>query len=190
MLAGGGGAGGVVGIAKVDQVHWFSGQLRHKGVLRCARQVDQSGIGALGVGGAGVPGHDVGIHVNRVDGVHDGHAVAMAQDVEDVAAVALGTVGNEHLVVGHLQATVAEIAPGDGLAQEIVTLLRAVAAKRFASRHIISGAVQGGDGRSRQGFGNVTDPESDEAVGGVRVGFAEGLDASADLREEVTGLEF
>src|SRR5690606_29768863 len=88
LLTGGGGPGRVVRIAEVDQIHLLFGNGRDEIVFRCARQVDETAVGPAVVGFAGVAGHHIGVHVDRIDGIGDGDAVARPEDVENVAGVA------------------------------------------------------------------------------------------------------
>ena len=87
------GAGGVVGGAQVDDVDLALGQLGAKAVLCRGGHVDDVGptLG-LFVPLAGAAGHGVAVDVDGVDRVAHGHDVVEAEDVADVAAVALGAV--------------------------------------------------------------------------------------------------
>ncbi len=190
LIGGGGGAGGVVGGAEVDEVDGFFGDLRDESVRGVAREVADSLVGAMLIGGSGVSGHDVGIHVDGVDGVGDGDAVTVSEDVEDVGAIAFGAVGDKDLVVGDGESAFAEVVFRDGVAEEVVALFGAVAAEGFAGGHFVDGAVEGGDDGGGEGFGDVADAAADEAAGGFGVLVAELADASADFREEVAGFEF
>ena len=96
-------AGGVVGRAEVDEVDLPVGQRRVEAVLGGGGQVDQPAVAAAGVGGAGAAGHDVGVDVDRVDRVGHRHHVVDGEDLLHVARVALGAVGDEHLVGGDLR---------------------------------------------------------------------------------------
>ena len=86
-------------------------------------------------------GHDVGVDVDGVDGIHDGNAIVVAQDVEDVAAVALRSVGNEDLVVRHVETPVAVIVLGDRGAEKLVSLLGSVAVESPVGSHLVDGGV-------------------------------------------------
>ena len=157
---------------------------------RFARQINELRVSARFVGLAGVAGHHVRVHVNRINRVADGDFVFVAEDVEDVARVAFRAVADKNLVVGHVAAAVAEIILGDGGAQPFVALFRAVAFERFAHGHFVHGLVHGGDGGGRQRFGHVADAAADEALGGFGIRFAKNLHAPADFREKVAGFQF
>jgi hypothetical protein len=60
-----------------------------RGVLRHLAWWAEPVSGLTGIGLTGIAGHHVGIDVDRIDGIGDGDDVALAEDVEDVAAVAL-----------------------------------------------------------------------------------------------------
>jgi hypothetical protein len=134
-----------------------------------------------------VPGHDVRIDVDRIDRILNGDAVIRAEDVEDVAGVALGAVGDEDFVGRNVHTVGTVVVLGDGLAEEVVPLLRAVAAERLALRHLIDGRVHGRDAGGRQRLGDVADAEPDHL--GLRVRVGVGLHAARDLGEQVAGLE-
>ncbi|MFM1945042.1 MAG: hypothetical protein RI897_4024 [Verrucomicrobiota bacterium] len=135
-------------------------------------------------------GHDVGIHVDGVDGVHDRDSVGVTEDIEDIAGVAFGAVGHEDFVIGDLHAVVTVIVLGDGCAEELVTLFGAIATEGGALAHFVGSFMQRVDGGLGQGFCDVADPAADEFTGGVGVGFGECFDAPGDFGEEVAGFEF
>lgn len=190
LRARGDGTRGVVRRAKINDVRVLFRRLGDEAVGRRAGQIDQAGVGAVRVGVAGVAGHDVGIDIDRIDGVADGDFVLVPENVEDVAAIAFGAVADEDFVVGDFEAVVAEIVFGNGAAQEVVALLGAVAAEGGAARHFIDGAVQRRDDGGRERLGDIADAAADEAFGGVGVGVAEGFHAPADFGKEVAGFEF
>ena len=75
---------------------------------------------------AGASGHDVRIDIHGVDRVGNRDLDVLPEKLLDVAAVALGAVGNEDLVRSHIDAAILEVGFGDRLAQEAVTLFRTV----------------------------------------------------------------
>ena len=74
-------------MAKVNQIDLLTGHFGHESVLRGARQIDHSDRPRRPA--RSVAGHHVCIHIDRVNGVHDGDAILVAENVEDIAAVAL-----------------------------------------------------------------------------------------------------
>ncbi len=149
----------------------------------------QAGIRAAFVGIAGVAGHDVGVDVDRIHRVGDGDLVPRAEDVEDVAGVTLAAVGDENLIRFHVDAACLEIVLGDGVAQEVVALLRAVAAEGGAVAHFIHRLVHGRADGLGQRLGHIADAAADQALRGLGIGLREDLHAAGDFGEEVTGFE-
>src|SRR6185369_5746618 len=143
---------------------------------------------ALVVGLAGAADHDVGVVVDRVDRVADGHHVVQGEDVQDVGAVALGAVGDEHLL--GLQADTQRLVGflDDGVDQPVVALLRAVAGEMLGGAQVVHGVVEGLQHGRRQRAGHVADAQADDLGG--RVGLGEGAHAAADLGEQVAGFKF
>jgi hypothetical protein len=84
-----------------------------------------------------VPGHHVGVEVHGVDGVGDGDAALVAENIEDVRGVALGAVGHKNFIGGHIDAARLKVIIRNRLAQKIITVLRAVALKGFAVGHFV-----------------------------------------------------
>ena len=187
LLARGGGAGGVVGEAEVEQVDLAFGRGGDEAVGLVALEVDEAGVAAVG-GGASAAGHDVGVHVDRIDGV--GHAdgeAAGGEEFLEVAGVALGAVADEDLVRLDVGAAGLEVGLGDGLAQEVVAELGAVAAEGGVGAHFADGLLHGLDAGGREGASHVADAQANEA--GVGMGGGELADARGDRREQVRGLD-
>ena len=182
-------AGGVVRAAQVDDVDLALGQRRAEAVFSGGGHVGdvRPALGGLVVV-ARAAGHGVGVNVHGVHRVAHGHHVVDVEDVADVAAVGLGAVGDEDLVVGDVDAAVVEVALGDGGAQEVVALLGAVAVERLSLRHVLDGGVHGlNDGRRKRAR-HVTDAHLDELGLGVRLGVRGG--AARDFGEQVAAGEF
>src|SRR5690606_30946941 len=187
LLAGGDRAGGVVGEAEVDQVRGGRGDGGHVAVGGGGIEVADAGAAAVEVG-AGAAGHDVGIDIDRIHGVGDGESQAFGgEDFLDVAAVALGAVGDEDFVGGDRAAAGGEIVLGNGFAQEGVALLGAIALEGGAVGHLVHAGVEGLDAGLRQGLGDVADAEADDRL--VGIGGGEGVHALGDVGKEVAGLE-
>jgi len=186
----GDGAGRIVRRTQINHIHMPFGRLGDESVARFARQINQLRVSTGLIRFTGVTGHDVGVHINRINRVADGDFVFMAEDIEDIAGVAFGAVADKNFVVGHLATAVAEIVFGNGGPKPFVTLFRPVAAERLAHGHFVHGFVHRGDGGGRQWLGHVADAATDEALGGFRVGFAKNFYAPADFGKEITGLQF
>ena len=86
-----------------------------------------------------------------------------------------------------MDATRQEVVLQDGLAQEIVTLLRTVATESLSGRHLVDSLVHGlSDGRT-QWLGDIADAEADNV--GTRVHHLEGIDLLGNVSEQVIVLE-
>ena len=187
LLLGGNGPGGIVGEAEIDQVNRLTGNLRGKAVVGADRQIGQAPVTAAVIGVPGATSHHVAVHIHRINGVGDGHAVAIAKDVENVAAVALRAIGDEDLVGTDVAAASLEIVFGNRLPQPSVTLLRAVTVEAFGGAHRIDGALHRLAAGQGQRFGHIADSQTDQRS--VGVGGAEGLHPAADFGEQVARLE-
>ena len=44
-------------------------------------------------------GHDIGVNVDRVNGIDDRNPILMAENIQNIAAIAFGTVGDENLII-------------------------------------------------------------------------------------------
>ena len=183
---GGDGAGRVVREAEVDQVGGDRRHGRHVAVGGRALEVGDALVTAVDVG-AGAARHDVGVDVDRVNGVGNREADVVGEDFLDVAAVALRAVGDEDFVGVDLAAAGGVIVLLHGLAQERVTLLRAVALEGGALRHLVGRGMERLDAHRRQRLGDVTDAEADHRLG--RIGGDVGADALGDVAKEVGRLE-
>ena len=133
--------------------------------------------------------HHVRVDVDRIDRVGDRDAVLIAEDVENEAAVALRSVGDEDLVVSDLDAAISEVVLRNLLAQELVAFVRRIAAKGLTVAEFLDGRMHGINGSARQRLGHVADAAADEIVGGVRIAIGELLHAPADLGKEIAGLQ-
>ena len=71
-------------------------------------------VGAAIIGLTGTACHDIAVHIDRVDRVSHSDAVAFAKDVEDVAAVALGAIGDEDLFGADVATAGLEVVFGNG----------------------------------------------------------------------------
>ena len=184
----GDGAGRVVGEAQVDQVRRGGGDGGHIAVGGGAFEVGDAGVAAVEVG-AGAAGHDVGININRIHGVGDGKLEALGgEDFLDVAAVALGAVGDEDFVGVDLRAAGGIIVGGDQIAEERVALLGAVALEGGAVGHFFGATLERINANLRQGLGDIADAKADD--GFIGVGLSVGRHALGDVGEQIGRLQF
>ena len=189
MLARGRGTGGVIGVAQVYDIRLLRGESGHKIIFRGAREVNDAFILAGVIRVAGVTGHHVGIQIHGIHGVRDGNAVLVAEDIQDIGGIALGTIRNENLIGTDLYSSGGKIIFGDGFAQEFITQFRAVAAEGVAVGHFIDGGVKRLHAGGGQGLGHVANAAANQARGGVWVGLGKFVHTAANLGEEITGLQ-
>ncbi len=188
LLLGRHGAGRVVREAEVDHVHLLLRICREEAVFFGAGHVDQPLVVPLVVCIAGAADHDVGVVIDRVDRVADSDGVIHGEDVEDVGAVTLGAVGDEHLrglqvdaqrLVGFLD---------DGVDQEVVPLLRAVTHEGVLAGEVVHRVVERFENSRGKRLGHVTDPQADHLR--FRICGGEGAHAAPDLGEKVSCFKF
>ena len=173
----------VVRAAEVDHVDLFLRQVRCEVVLRRAGQIDDAFEVAVVLQRSRAAGHDVRVEVDRVNRVRDGDLVGRAEDLLDVAAVALRAVADENLIRRDLDAAVRVVVLDDGFRQEGVALLRAVAVERLSLGLIVDGLVHGLDADLRQRLRDIADAETDDV--GIRVCFFISSNAACDFSKEV-----
>ena len=177
-------AGGIVGEAQVDQVHLLLRDGGGEAVVRHAGHIDQ--VGPPACCRVVVPGparHGVGVHIDGVHRVAHRHHVVHTEDVPDVAAVALGAVGDEDLIGGDVHTPGPVVVLGNGLPQEVVALLRAVAVEPLGGGHLVHRPVHGGGDGGGQRPGHVADAQPDQLP--VRVGLAVGGHPPGDLGKQI-----
>ena len=105
----------------------------------------------------------------------------------EVAGVALGTVVDEDFVDAEADATRLEVVLQNGLAQEVIALLGAVASEAVGGGHLVDGLVHGLDDGGAERLGDVADTERDDV--GLGVHHLEGVDLLGDVGEQVVLLE-
>ena len=173
---------GVVGIAQVDDVRAGEGEVRHEVVFPRAGQIDEA-VPALFGQFSGTAGHDVGIHIDGVDRVHDRHRAVLGKEFLKIAQVAFGPVADEDLVRLEAHAARGVVLRHDGLAQEGIALLRPVAVEARGRAHLVHGLVESRDDGGDEGAAHVADAKADDAP--FRVFLAEGGDLAGDVGKEV-----
>ena len=181
---------GVVRIAEVNEIHFLLGNLRYETVLRIAGQIDQPAVEAVLIGLAGVSSHDIGIHIDRINRVHHRNAIVVTKDIQDVSAVAFGSIGNKNLIIRDLKPVRAVIVFRDGVPQKLIALLGAVSTKAAALAHFINSLVHGLANGHGERLGDISDTATNEAGRTFGVGVGKGFDAAIDLGKKVTSFEF
>ena len=112
---------------------------RQEVVLRCGGQVQNLAAG-----------HDVVVHVDWVDRVGNENRVVLAEQIQQVAQIAFGTVRNEDF--RHIQRNaVTGVIVLDGAAQELIALLAGdIAVEGALVALLLDGFVHGLGHRRRQ----------------------------------------
>ncbi len=183
---GGDGTGGIIRETKIDQIGGDAGHGGHIAVLRCAIEVGDAGVTTVDIG-ASAASHDIGIDVNRINRIGDGELDVGGEDFLDIAAIALGTVGDKNFVSLDLAATGGVVVLGDGFAQEGIALFGAIALESGALGHLVGGGVQRLDADGRKRLGDVANAEADDRLVGMSGDV--GADALGDVGEEIGGFE-
>ena len=102
-------AGRIVRKTKINQIDMFLRWLGNEIVFRCARQIDDPFVAAVFPGRPRVAGHHVGVDVNRINRIGERDFVLVAENIEDVTAIAFRSVGDKNFVVGNLDLAIAII---------------------------------------------------------------------------------
>ena len=182
-------ARGVVRAAQVDDVRTALGKRRAEAVFSGGGHVgDVRPALGFGIVVARAARHRVGVDVDGVYRVANGDDVVDIKDVADVAAVRLGAIGDEDLVVGDVDPACVEVLLRDDRSQEIVALLRAVAMEGLGASHVVDGGVHRLDDGRCERARHVADAHLDELRLGVRLGICGR--ATGDLGEEIAAREF
>ena len=177
-------ARGVVGQTKVDDVGPFGRKGGNEAVFRRAGQIDDARPApGLFVERPGSARHDIGIHINGVDGISHGNDAFPTEKLLKIPQIALCAVTDEDVRRIDLHATGGEIALRNGLTQKGVALFRAVAPEALGCGLLIHGLVQSRDDGRRQGAGHVSDAEADDL--GFRVRPLESLHLVRDVGKKI-----
>jgi len=156
LLAGVGGTGGVVGAADVDDVslHAVIGHPQEAVLLAGAAVNDLAAVG------------HVVVHIGGVNGVRHQNGVVHIKQAQHIGQVALGTIGDKDLVLSQLGAAACVVAL-NGLLQERIALLGAVAVEALLGAHLSGGILHGGDHALCQRLGHIADAQTDDLLFGV-----------------------
>ena len=132
---------------------------------------------------AGTADHGVGVDIDGIDGVGHGHGVIPSEQLLNVTRVALGTVVDEHLVAVEMDAARKEVVAQDGVAQEVVAVLGAVAAEGGFDSHLVGSLMHGLDDGGAKRLRDVANAKADDAHLGM-LGL-EGVNALGHIGEKV-----
>ena len=109
------------------------------------------------------------------------------QQFLEVTRIGLRTVINEDLVDIKVDATWQEVVLQDGLAQEVIALLRAIAVESLGGSHLVDSLMHSLSNGRTQRLGDVADAETDDV--GTWVHHLESVDLLGDVGEQVVVLE-
>ncbi len=194
LFAGDDGAGRIVWIAEIDDRWSLAGLLValwkawDEVILGVAWQVLDACPLAVGHEVTSAATHGVAIDVDRIDRIGHTERVLEAEDIADVAGIALGTVVDEDLVTLEGNATWREVIGDDGVLQERIAMLRTVATEGLAAGHLIDRLVQSLDDGWTQWLCDVADAETDDV--GLWMCGLECCYLLRDGGEEVAGRKF
>lgn len=149
-------AGWVVRRAQVDDVRFY-GFVRKGQKTVFSRRVHVDNLPAR---------HGVRIYIYGVDRVGHQYGIVRVKQIQDVADVALRAVTHENLTLLKLN-VVQHIVSFELCTQEVVALLRAVAAEGSSVRHFIDRAVQRGNNRRAQGLSYIAYSQADKLFIGM-----------------------
>ena len=151
-----GSTGGVVRGAEVDEVR-VDALVGH-------------GAEAVLLGGGSIDdlaaGHDVRVDIDGIHRVGDEDDVVLGEDVLQVRAVGLGTVGDEDLVRTDVHAE-ALVVVRDGFPDEVVTFIVGVALEALLVCEVLGAFLQRVDGRFAERERDIADAHADDGLVGV-----------------------
>ena len=88
--------------------------------------------------------------------------MATAQNVGEIACIALRTVIDEDFVCTDIYATGMVVVDGNGLAQELVSLFRTITTETFGTRLLLNRTVKGFYDSGGKRTGDIADAQTDE----------------------------
>ena len=173
---------GVVGVAEVDHIHPLIRNLRNEVVLGITGHVDHIRPTTVLLNTC-PPNHHIRVDIDGIDRIGDANGVVPAHQFLNISRITLGTVVDEHLVTVEMNAAREEVVLQDGITQEIVTLLRTVAAESLAGSHLVGSLMDGFNDGGCQRLGYITDAQTDHI--NLRVGGLEGIHLLGNISEQV-----
>ena len=151
-------------------------------VRSCSRLLEASAFKRR----TGAASHDVGVHVDRVDGIRHCHHSAFRKELLEVAKVRLCAISYEDLVRGNANAA-SHVFAHDSLAKEGVALFGTVAVKVFGAPHLVHCRVQCLDNSWHKGFCHIANAEAYDLLVGVCA--LVGLDPVGNIGKEIALLQ-
>ena len=163
------------------------GNSGHKIVLRVARTIGHAAPSAV-IEITGAAAHNVGVNINGINRVGDADGAVFSEDIAEVARVALRAVVDKNLVDVDIDAARRKVVVGDGLAQELVAVLRPVTPESFGVGLLVHGLMKGFDNCRGKRARHVADAEAYDICFGVR--FLKGVHPVSDVGKEIILLQF
>src|SRR5580704_11589382 len=178
--------GRIIWKAEIDEIDALLWNLRDKAVCFRTRKTKKPCVDAVLVCGPGVTGHYIGVDVNGVNRIDDCDSILMTENIQNIAAIAFGAVGNKDLIVGDIHAVFAVIVFRDRASEKFVALLRAVAAEGFPMCELIDRSMDCLDCRDGKRLGDVPDAAPDQSFSQLRMFVAKRAYSAGDLRKKVS----
>ena len=161
------------------------GKVGHETVLCRRRHIAHVGPATFIVD-ATAAYHHVRVDIDRIDGVGHTDEVVPVQQFLEVARVRLGTVVDEYLVDVEVDATGQEVVLQDGLAQEVVALLRTVATESLGGGHLVDSLVHGLDDGRTQRLCHIADAQGNDISLGMH--HLEGIHLLSNVGKQIVVL--
>ena len=116
------------------------GNSGHKIVLRVARTIGHATPSTV-IEITGAAAHNIGVNINGINRVGDADGAVFSEDIAEVARVALRAVVDKYLVDVDIDAARRKVVVGDGLAQELIAVLRPVTPESFGVGLLVHGLM-------------------------------------------------
>ena len=102
-----------------------------------------------------------------------------------MARVRLASIGKKNLIVGNINAALAEHALGNGRARKLVTSRRSIALKAIANSQIFCAFTQRRHGHFWKRLGDVANAAANHLQRKLWIGVAKHLHTPRDFREQI-----
>ena len=178
-------SGGIVWETQIDHVHRLLRDLRQEAVFLLAGHVHNLAPTLALYVVARTSGHDVGVHIDRVDWVAHRDDIVHAKDVADAAGVALRAVADKNLIRRNINPAGLKIIFCDCLTEERITRFGAIAAERLRFAHLLRSGTHRLDDCLWQRAGHVADPQADDLL--LRVLLHKGVHLIVDVHKQIAG---
>jgi hypothetical protein len=113
----------------------------------------------------------------------------MAENIQNIAAITLGAIGDKDLIIRDIHTVFAVIVLRDCVTEKFVTLLRTVAAEGFPMGELIDRPVHRLDCRGRKRLGDVPDAAPDQRLSQLRMFIAKCANSASDFWKKISAFE-